>query len=382
MGFSDWPFVSCLILVAISSAFAITREEAIERKTELMSHVEVSGGLRLPSKLSRNSTVNSPQSCVSGNVTIDGEIFPCDNVDFLSFVSLKDLIIFSGVSAFDTFESSSVWGWLSPSGREITIQCLDIGVAFLDSTDPTNPIILAKMGTPMFNSPFCDAEVYQDVLYLVRDSIALGDPTYGMEVFNLSRLESIQGNPGIPIDVFPDFVYRGHDSAANLVLNTDTGFLYSAGTFTCAGGLHMMDLKPNPMRPTFVGCAEEDGYTQDAQCVVYDGPDQRYVGEEICFAYNVERVTIWNVQDKSSPKIISRVCYEESVYTHQGWLTDDMSMILISDEFDEICAGVQGCGPATTRFKTTTIYANVTDLENPEPLGRFEHPTRTVDHNL
>ena len=38
------------------------------------------------------------------------------------------------------------------------------------------------------------------------------------------------------------------------------------------------------LEPRFVGCFEEDGYTHDAEVVVYRGPDEEFVGREIMFA--------------------------------------------------------------------------------------------------
>ena len=42
------------------------------------------------------------------------------------------------------------------------------------------------------------------------------------------------------------------------------------------GGLHIVDVNSDRLRPTFVGCLDDDGYTHDAQCVVYHGPHRRY----------------------------------------------------------------------------------------------------------
>jgi hypothetical protein len=40
------------------------------------------------------------------------------------------------------------------------------------------------------------------------------------------------------------------------------------------------------------------GYTHDAQCVVYSGPDATYKGREVCFNYNEDTLTIVDVSDK------------------------------------------------------------------------------------
>ena len=41
-----------------------------------------------------------------------------------------------------------------------------------------------------------------------------------------------------------------------------------------SGGLHAIDVS-DPLNPQFAGCYDEDGYTHDAQCVIYRGPDAR-----------------------------------------------------------------------------------------------------------
>lgn len=52
----------------------------------------------------------------------------------------------------------------------------------------------------------------------------------------------------------------------------------------------MVDVS-NPASPASPGCASQDGYVHDAQCVVYSGPDLQYLGREICFNYNENTVS-------------------------------------------------------------------------------------------
>ena len=42
------------------------------------------------------------------------------------------------------------------------------------------------------------------------------------------------------------------------------------------GGLHMVDIE-DPLNPQFLGCFAEDGYVHDSHCVIYEGPDTRWV---------------------------------------------------------------------------------------------------------
>ena len=50
-------------------------------------------------------------------------------------------------------------------------------------------------------------------------------------------------------------------------------------TFT-VGGLVMIDVEDS-LKPVFAGCYQDDGYTHDAQCVIYRGPDHEYYGKEV-----------------------------------------------------------------------------------------------------
>ncbi|MFT5517350.1 MAG: signal transduction histidine kinase [Rhodothermales bacterium] len=49
--------------------------------------------------------------------------------------------------------------------------------------------------------------------------------------------------------------------------------------------LHMIDIR-DPKNPTFVGCSRGESETHDSQCVVYQGPDVRYQGHELCLNSN------------------------------------------------------------------------------------------------
>jgi hypothetical protein len=68
----------------------------------------------------------------------------------------------------------------------------------------------------------------------------------------------------------------------------------------------MLDVSADPLNPEFIGCAGEDGYTHDAECVTYSGPDTAYTGNEICFLYNENTLTITDVTDKANPTMLSR----------------------------------------------------------------------------
>ncbi|MCB0009629.1 MAG: choice-of-anchor B family protein, partial [Anaerolineales bacterium] len=165
--------------------------------------------------------------------------------------------------------------------------------------------------------------------------------------------------------------YSGFGSAHNIVINEDSGYAYGVGTNTCAGGLHMVDIS-SPESPTNAGCFSADGYTHDAQCVNYTGPDSDHQGKEICFNSNEDTLTIVDVSAKSTPVQLARQGYAGSGYAHQGWLTEDQQYFLMDDELDELSSG----------NNTRTYIWNVSDLDAPVLIGNYTAATAATDHNL
>ena len=299
--------------------------------------------------------------------------FPCENVAVLSFLPVKDMGGARGTRLND------IWGWTDPeSGREIAIVGRTDGTAFVDVTDPYNPAMLGNLPkTPgSRSSVWRDMKVFRDHAYIVAD----GAGEHGVQVFDLRRLRDEAG----PDAVFePDFTYDGIHSAHNIVVNEQTGFAYAVGSSgggtTCGGGLHMLALE-NPARPEFAGCFFDEttgrrrtGYSHDAQCVVYHGPDEEHKGKEICIGSNETALSVADVTDKDSPAVISAMDYPNSAYAHQGWLTEDHRFFYMNDEGDEPQGLVEG---------TRTLVWDLADLDDPVLAAEYIAETPDTDHNL
>ncbi len=175
-------------------------------------------------------------------------------------------------------------------------------------------------------------------------------------------------------------------STHNIVINEDTGYGYAVGTRTCSGGLHIIDLKTNPARPAYVGCYAADGYTHDAQCLVYDGDDDTYEGHEICFNYNEDTLTIVDVSNKDKIVEISRTPYDFVQYSHQGWVTEDHNYLLLDDELDEDKydgkSGNFPCLDSSNNAHTRTLIWDISDLAKPVHTADYCSPAVAIDHNL
>ena len=293
---------------------------------------------------------------------VDGEAagFPCQNVDLLSFLPLAD--IGGGVIGND------IWGWEDPqTDRDYAIMGRTNGTAFVDITDPTEPVYVGNLPSQSVSPAFIfwrDIKVYQNHAFIVSEHRG-----HGMQVFDLTRLRNVQ-NP--PATFTADTVYRRFSSAHNVFINEDSGRAYAVGSNTCRGGPHIVDIT-NPTSPQFAGCYADDGYTHDVQCIIYDGPDSRFTGREICFASNEDTVTIVDLTDIAAPQMLARVGYPTASYTHQGWLTQDRRWFVFNDELDELLGRVP---------RQTTYILDVANLTNPPTPVASTNRTTAIDHNL
>ncbi len=289
--------------------------------------------------------------------------FPCDNVDLLAYLPDNMISLSTG---------SDMWGWTDPAtGKEYAILGQSDAIAFVDISTPTLPVYLGHLPAPVHNILWRDVKVYNNHAYIVGDGNLTGP--HGLQIFDLTQL---RGASAVPAIFEQSAQYTGFGNAHNLAINEATGTAYIVGSNTCSAGLHMLGLS-DALNPAFLGCYAEDGYTHDVQCVVYHGPDSEYAGREICMAANEDTLTIIDVTDKSSPVMLSRLPYEGSGYTHQGWLTEDHAYFLLGDELDELNA-ILNQNPHNTH----TYIWDVRNLDAPVHFSTYVGPTTAIDHNL
>jgi choice-of-anchor B domain-containing protein len=276
--------------------------------------------------------------CIGG---LSGGVYPCRGVDMLSLVPRSELGVGAG------FFMNDVWGWVDPaSGREYALSGAMDGVTVVDVTDPVRPAAIMRIPSgakATSGSYWRDIKVFNNTAYIVADVIR-----NQVQVVDLRRVRAFApGGASFPPpakvqDFKPDFAYSGLKLAHNIFVNERSGFAYAVGGDTCGGGVHLLDLRANSLRPKFAGCWGE-AWTHDIQCVQYAGPDTRFTGREICFAFQAEvgHVAVVDFTDKtvdpvtkklSKLKVLARVKYPQASYTHQGWLTEDQSKLLFNDE--------------------------------------------------
>ncbi|MXW82621.1 MAG: choice-of-anchor B family protein [Rhodothermaceae bacterium] len=297
----------------------------------------------------------------------------CQDVDLTSFLPLPQMGGKRGSRLND------IWGWTDPqTGQEYALVGRNDGTSFVDVTNPELPRYVGDLPMTAGSVPnvWRDIKVYADHAYVVAD----GAGQHGVQVLDLNQLRKVEGEP---VTFTETAHYAGIASAHNIVINEATGFGFvvgaSGGGETCGGGLHMIDLRDTP-NVSFAGCFADPntgrrntGYSHDAQCVTYAGPDLTYNGREICLGSNETALSIADVTDKENPIAISAASYPNVAYTHQGWLTEDHRYFFMNDEGDEPRGLVEG---------TRTLVWDVSDLDDPVLVTEYIASTPDTDHNL
>lgn len=286
--------------------------------------------------------------------------FPCENFDLQSKITLGEM---------NASKGNDSWGWTDPQdGKEYALIGLDNGTAFIDISDPINPIYLGKLPTHTDPSTWRDVKVYNNYAFIVSEAFG-----HGMQVFDLTRLRNV-ANP--PESFTEDAHYDGFGSAHNIVINEESGYAFPVGTRDnngnqqFNGGPHFINIQ-NPLSPIGEGGYAMDNYSHDAQVVTYTGPDTDYAGKEILIGSNANEVVIVDITNKNTPQGISTINYSNVGYTHQGWFTEDQKYFILGDETDELTFG----------FNTRTIVFDFSDLENPQIHTEYLGSTSATDHN-
>ncbi len=266
--------------------------------------------------------------------------FPSENVELLAHLNL---------GAFSASSGNDCWGYVSPSGREYALMSLNNKLAFVEITDPRNPVYFANVPHP--SSTWGDVKVYRQTCYQVTETNGTG-----IQVIDLSDIDNH--------NVTLVRTISAPDTNHNIAIDTASGFLYTCGSRGGAGTTVYFNLEPDPNNPQQVG-VWTSAYHHDSQIVTYtSGP---YAGRQILFGSSEGRgVDIVDVTNKSNPVLLSRTPYPNVSYCHQAW-TEDLQYLYVDDELDGI--------PRTSVF-------DITDLQNPVYMGDFTSGTLAIDHNL
>ncbi|PPJ54788.1 hypothetical protein CBER1_04020 [Cercospora berteroae] len=308
------------------------------------------------------------------------QTFRCDNMDLYDFINHNDLGGGEADPRFPNRRGSSVWGWVGPRGRQFALIGQHTGTAFVEIDRRGKMTYLGRLpANDPLGSSWREIRVLNNLAIIGSEAVG-----HNIQIFDMNKVAAI--DPASPVtfsrsdveSVFDDLpIGRAH----NVVIDWDNEYAIAVGAQprnqTCAAGLEYINLD-DPRNPFKPGCASSDGYTHDAQCVTYNGPDRRYRGKNVCVAYNEDSITVWDSTDKANSTMLGRLEYPGATYCHQGWWTERNwhQFVLLNDELDEV-QGVVADGVPITHI------IDLTDLRNPKWTGTFKSTDhRAVDHNL
>ncbi|KAK6852864.1 hypothetical protein PG995_011415 [Apiospora arundinis] len=310
--------------------------------------------------------------------------FKCKNIDLYDFINHATLG--STNTDYRGKSGSSSWGWTdSESGREFIVSGMFDGCAFIEILPEGRMLNLGFL--PVFSA--LGNRAYWHEIRSYRHYMLIGSELegHGIQIFDMKKLLTIDRSEA-PVLFSNDKDLTGHFNETlplgrshNVVINEEANYAVAVGVtprnISCMGGLYFFSLD-DPSNPVPLGCDGQDGYVHDAQCLIYRGPDAKYNGRDICYGYNEDTLTIYDVSDKKDSKIISRTSYEGATFTHQGWVNDLQwqEWLFMDDEYDED----DSAGPAADGYPVTYIW-DIRSLENPKQTGLFKGTVRGIDHN-
>ena len=259
---------------------------------------------------------------------------------------------------------ADVWGWVDPDTKdEFAIVGGSSGPHFFNVTNPAKPIDLGSVPLKPPVGLWLEMEILNDHLYWVCDL----NPC-GLNVFDLSRLTG----PEAAVPVWRPDVTLPLGTFHSIDSNPKTDHIFLNGVGLVVGTPIIFDVSA-PLAPTPVGAMTDDGYTHDSLCRNYRGADKDHRGDEVCFNFNEDSVTIFNVSDNPQrPVQLSRNEYETASYTHSGALSNDHNTLISTDEGDE----------TDNQTPSTLFIWDVSDLDKPKLMDTWEADSLSIDHNI
>lgn len=298
----------------------------------------------------RGLPAGAPLPGGGSNPAMGAGMFPMQNITLNAWLTLGDLG--GGNSGND------IWGYVSPSGREYALVGVRSATVVVEVTNPDVPVIVGSISGP--SSVWRDIRSYQDRAYTVSEG---GN---GIQVIDLSNVDS--GTVTLEREV----TTGGSSSTHNVVVDTESGFLYRCGG--SGGGLRIYDLT-NPGNPMFVS-SWSSRYVHDAQVVTYTSG--QYAGRQIAFCCSGlnggwvdPTLTVLDVTDKQNIAQLAEVPYPGRIYSHQGILSEDRRYFYLGDELDE----------DGSIFTTTHVF-DVSNLTGTSYLSSFDNGSSAVGHNM
>ena len=286
-----------------------------------------------------------------------------DDADTILDFAARNVALHSWLTPLDISGTpqlaNDIWGYVSASGREYAILGLERGTAFVEVSDPVNPVVVEVIKGPR--------SIWRDMAVFGHYAYSVNEKNGGMQVIDLSRIDD--GRVRLPKSVRALNLRTAH----NITINPKSGYAYLSGSNLANGGLLIINLA-DPANPKIEPESWTKEYVHDI--VVLSFKKGRYAGREIVFAFDGGRgVRIIDVSDKDDPFAISSAAlrYPGLAYAHSGALSKNGRFLFVNDELDER-RGIE------TKQTTTHVF-NIKDLENPKFVGAYSNGSTAIDHN-
>jgi choice-of-anchor B domain-containing protein len=201
---------------------------------------------------------------------------------------------------------SDVWGYHHPSGKEYALVGVFDGVSIVDVSDPDNLQELFFLDGP--ESFWRDLKTYRNFAYVVNED------SLGLRIIDLSQLPAAISDKrwiGDSLDI---------QTCHNIYIDT-SGIAALFGCDVGSGGAVILDLKPDPRNPEFLGIYDQaychDGFIRGDTLWTAE----LYLGE-------------FGIVDISAPSNPIRIASNSTPrnFTHNVWLSDDSKVLYTTDE--------------------------------------------------
>ena len=243
----------------------------------------------------------------------------------------------------DVVGGSDVWAYTANDGAEYAIMGDVEGISIV--AVPSLEVV-AHIDGPTEDDMFFhrDIKTYGSFAYVATENYGQSE---GLQIIDLR---------GLPHHAEEIAVVRGEDdrlvSSHNLSIDTETGHAYVLNSSN--NGVVVLDLT-DPIAPVEVGFIE-----------VADLHDVYARGDRVWIAEGREPTfSVWDLSDKASPALVSRVTVPAAGYVHNIWPTDDGMYALTTEE---------------TVDKTVKVW-DLSDAENPTLIGNWLGDSRLA-HNV
>ena len=233
------------------------------------------------------------------------------------------------------------------------------GLSIVDITTPANPVevkfINGKQGT------WRECQTYKQYAYITQDNDTTNSE--GILIYDLSLI------PNGKADTFKGTTPNDYIARSHSLFIDEKGFLYLNGgdakvNGTRTNGVMIYDLKPNPMKPTYVGFTQ-NLFGTGAVNYVHDC----YVRNDTMYQAHIynNRFTVWDVRNRSNPIKIQDFATPYSTI-HNMWLSDNSKTLFVSHE----------------QFNFPAEAYDISDLNNIHQLCEFKvSPTnKEILHNV